>query len=262
MSLFDSAFLAEEIGRALGTKRIPAVLGDVNGNIYDADRMGYVWVQQSTDSGITQTLSVKMYGTVRMNPGMAVLLSYDHHGELCVIGQDFEGMVASGQNPIVNNPLDRYANSYINQEQIQTLICHAFGTTDAPSMLVVVRAWLVRRGTLWTYLTEQQLDLTSYVPSSGNHLLAAVWVTAANTIAVTTSTAQATTTPFDITDLQECQTGINGQSTPVRFWRLYGGQTGVVETDSWLDGRQFLYAPAAETDAARHLFTYRNFGGL
>lgn len=205
---------------------------------HDPTRKGYVNVIVEVADGVAFQRSVRSgYITTQMQKGTAVFVGYDTDRELAIVDIDFQGQQASGLNPGANNPADRYFYGATTQDSIQTLQCHPLAND---SMIVVVRPWFYLLDGVWYEWPAQQVDLTDYIPSSGNHVLVALWLKTDNTIEITNSTEQLLRDRLDITDVQECYDAASERVSAIRLWRLYAGMGGIKETDSWRDSRQIL----------------------
>lgn len=219
---------------AFRLSRIPATIVD-----RDVTRAGYVIVQGRSVDGYSFQRSVPMMGVVPIQSGIGVLLGRDHKRRMVVVGPDLDQQLAQGIDPAVNNPADRLYYGATNQDNLHTLYCAALSTETDPSMEVVIYPWMWRDvDGEWFELPEQRFDFTSLVPAANTHCLVALWVTAENNVSYTASTPQALVDELDITDVNECETvDTLNYASSIRFWRVYGGMTKVVELDSWRDGR-------------------------
>ncbi|MCA9915071.1 MAG: hypothetical protein KC496_17070, partial [Anaerolineae bacterium] len=141
---------------------------------------------------------------------------------------------------------DRLAYEFLDESRLQTLKCYTVSNADSPTTEVVVLDWLYRRGQTWVLFPATRVDLDGYIPTAGYHLLAAIWLDANNAVEVTTSTAKDLVDPLGLDDIQECQDAASAGAIPVHIWRLYGGQTAVVEADSMGNLRQRINLPGYE----------------
>lgn len=219
---------------------IRAILGDGNGVLYDSNNpnSGYVWVRQLTSNGLSTAQRVRspyQGAPVIMANGTPVILKRDSDKQLFVAGPDFQGSIAVGVNPAVNNASDPQSNKWVNQGNIITAGCYP---TIPPSLKVWVNAWIVVINNVAYQLPGVQADLTALVPAAGNHCLATVFVKSDfASVEAVASTAQSTLDPLDITDFQETLNGKSLGSIPNWSWKLQGGQTTIADTDSFLDCR-------------------------
>lgn len=235
--------------RRLGLETRKGILGDSNGAVYDTTQKGFVWVRLQTgvdsagDPTYGKPFSVRLQAVLDPKPGKSVTLGYDHDNELAVIGADFAGLVQQGYNPLADNAADPRVGtgSPIAQGQLMTLRSEAIATASSNSTDVIVRGFLyVKENTVHVYAGEQ-VALSSYIPSSGEHRIAALFFDLANeAIEVVASTAQSQVEPLGEADLQECVTGASAGTIPVWAWKLYGGQTTILNSDTFTDFRQFI----------------------
>lgn len=231
---------------ALGLSRTPAVIVD-----YDPFRAGYLIVVSSTQDGTLLRQSLPNKAVVPVQPGMGVLLAREPYKRRLVVKEpDFDQQLATGVNPHVNNPADRFFYGATNQSTIQTLFCGALGTDAHPSMEVAIHPWMWRGSDgVFHELSEQRFDMTdpagdgsedTLVPDGATHRLVCLWVTEDNLITWTTSEPQSLVDDIDISDANECEEDAEVTWSPIRFWRLYGGMTNLRESDGWRDARQVL----------------------
>lgn len=230
--------LAAKAGYVLRTDRMRGILGKEDGTIHDPDNPGYIFVRVQVDTETAMLRSVRSVATIQMIPGASVWLQYDNEGELEIEKADFAGQLGQGINPALNNPADRNIGAIVNQERIQTLLCQP---TSPFSMEVLVHSWLYLLDGTWTHSPEQLIDLTSYVPASANeHCLVGLFLDNTNTVVIGASTDQNQGDDLDLEDIQEAYDAVADVVAPIRFFRLYSGQTEIRETDAKFDGRQFI----------------------
>lgn len=229
--------LRQRVRRTLNLDPIRGILGDSNGIIYEPNRPGYVRVRLRQGTGFTTYATVRNKATIQMIPGNPVLLYRDPDNELAVYEADLQAQLQSGINPIANNPLDRAAFASKNQTEILTALCYPLSPS---SMKVGVKQWPYIIGSTIYLFNGGTIDLTSFVPSSGNHCLVTIFLKTNQTLEAKAATARNILDPLDITDIQQCLTAKTTGSVALWCWRLYGGQTTITIQDSWLDLRQFL----------------------
>lgn len=242
MSILSTEDTAKLIQRKLGLVVFPATLGDANGVVYDdpVARNGLVRVRYTTAAGLSLPPVVRMRATLPPNPGTSVLVGYDKQGELAVLEGDYTGMLVQGVNPLVMNAADPNVYGTINQTSIVTALSHAIATPNVVSTDVAVRAWIYLEDDVWHYFPGERVALSSFIPSSGTHVLVGLYLKTDDTIETFDSTPRDLLDPLGITDVQEIHDQATAGSKPIWFWRLYGGLTNILDKDSFLDGRQFI----------------------
>ncbi len=233
-----------------------AILGDENGNVDVPNQTGKVYIrlaQEKDDNGnalYSQAVSVWHDPQANYVPyaGMGVMVGLDENGELCVMKADRKAILSGGINPRAFNANDPQ-RAFVNPRNLTPAICRPVGTAGNPSTLVTIHPLLSDHlGDYVQYSGTQtsasKVDLSSYIPSSGNHLLAIVWLDLGTLLpSVTASTAQTITTALDSTDVQECFIARPPDSVPLAGFRLIGGATNITTADLYEDYRMWLNAP-------------------
>ena len=213
--------------------------GALRGQIYVPYKLGYVWVCQRQASGFGTEKAVRVGPNVNlpMKPGTGVRLGYVD-GERCVLSVDFDALVTSGGNPLSTNPLDP-SMQFSRQADIVTALC----TPDNPdtTLYVLARGWWFLYNRTWYRFGGERVNLTSFVPSAGQHRVVGIFVLAdGSATEAKGSTAQSMLAPLDKSDVQEATDAATDGSTPLWFWTLYGGQTAIKASDTFIDGRNML----------------------
>lgn len=235
-------FLVRKFRRKFNLDKERALLGDASGVIYEPNRKGYVRVRKQAANGLFTAPAVVRLGRaqVNMTPNKAIWLGYDEDDEVTVIGPDFSGQLAQGDNPYSNNMGDRNLYAYTNQDSIVTLLSHA---RQPASMTVAVRGFYSISETAVTEFPGGTITLQA--PTYGTqHRLAAIFLKSDMTLEATYGTVQSIVEPLDTSDMTECVLNKTAYAIPIAFWRVYGSQTVVIDTDKWADGRQFINIPA------------------
>ncbi len=229
------------LSRRLGLTYIHAVLGDANGVVYPdpVNRPDLMNVRYKTAAGLSlpPALPVGPNYVGQDTPGTPVICRYDNNGQLVIWGNDIPGQRANGFNPIANNPAASVNQRTTPTDTILPLLSHC---TSPVSLKVVVRSFFYVAGRLAYLFDGAQVDLSSYVPSAGNHRIVGLFLKEDNTIEISASTTQSLLAPFDLSDYQECVTGASIGSTPIWFWHLHDAQTTITDDDRLLDGRQIV----------------------
>jgi len=230
--------------RRLNLQPRRAILADRAGVLYEPGRPGYVRVRYPASPENTDALAypttVRLNAIVPMRPGQPVLVGYDADNEVAVVGGDFSGALASGGNPLVNNPSDDNVFRYLDQRDVTTLRCQRVGPGAPMSVSVLGWPYIVTDGTYHGFI-GQQISLTASIPGSANQQrLALIALKTDDTLEIATSTAQDLNDALDETDIQECITALSAQSTPVHLWRLETGMAALTDDHDYMDMRQFL----------------------
>lgn len=227
---YDPA-LGQQIRRKLKLEQRRGVLGNIDGqcDVPGKPSMYYVREYQSAGAlGIVKEVPLSF--PMQPVPGLAVTLGYNNDNQWAIIDIDREGILAAGDNPIIHNPSHPAVYNSVSPSQWLELSGYSLSTAESPSMLVCIRSLIVyRNGAFSQYLPDEDnpTDLTAFIPSSGEHLFACVWLKTDNTIEVTTSTAQSELDPLDFSDIQECAAGATVGSIPAWVWQLTGGMTAI-----------------------------------
>jgi len=240
------AELKQRIEKRLRLNVERAVLGDENGRIDEPGRPGYVRVRRQTSEGLGKYEVVRERGVFVRTPGAAVKVGLDSDGELAVIEGDFAGQLAQGANPLLNNTANTDIYQWVGQSQITTLYSHALTTATTLSTSVAVRAWIYVRNNTLQRFPGAQVSLSSYIPASGLHRIAVVFVTVDNSTEVVSSTTKNTLDPLGLTDVQECLDARSPGSYPVWAWKLADAQTSITENDKYLDVRGIINVDAVD----------------
>lgn len=232
------------IRRSLHRNPDLAVLGqtsDASSPVFVNDRPGYWWVRE-IQAGGTYGPAIQVRGcTLPMvpTPGLTVKLGVVE-SEKQVLGPDFVSALAQGVNPTQSAAVDPNANnpSFVNQAFIAT----AYGQIVEGTLKLAIRGSVPLVAGVFVKV-EGQVDFTSNVPSAGNHCLALTAVLSdLSGFETQYSTAKSTGIPLDIDDLNEAWALMSDPLTNKPLWSfdIGDGQTALVETNRWMDNRQFL----------------------
>lgn len=246
----------QTIRRRLGFEEYRAILGDAYGIVWDdpVNRPGMMRVRYATASGLSLPPLVRIGSTYQGNtaPGTGVLIGWED-GELRVLRPDINTQMAAGFNPALNNA----SVAARSQQATDSITMFKSHPTSPVSLYVVVRSWLyIESGTVKLFDAsgddgaggfKGKINLSSYVPTTGNHRLACLFLKPDNTIEVKASTTQSVIEPLDLTDLQECFSAATDATKPCWAWRLADGQTTIGDESSWLDLRQFINVASGAT---------------
>lgn len=238
--------------RRLNLATSKAVIGDANGVVYDdpINRKGYYRVRRRTAAGLSTYFVARASGTLQMElyPGAPVILGWEDDEEV-ILKPDVKGQIAAGYDPNQNNAANRPLNKWLDTSNIGQL---SSTPTSPESLYVVVNSLVYLVGdTFYHYYASEdnngtpkgKVNLTSYIPTAGNHRLAGLFLTQNNEIAVGASTTQTMDIPVDLSDLQECRDNSPADSIPVAFWYVHDAQTTITQADYFMDGKQIINIP-------------------
>jgi hypothetical protein len=239
-------WLREKYRRDTDTTGEAAVLGNAAGIVYVPGRTGFVYVRrQASDGSYTDEAQARgPTANVKTAVNRFVTLGYTNN-ILHVTGVSFDAELTAGQNPMINNAADPLANKWTDQATIKTAYCHAVQGT----MTAAVRVWpVLYRGKF--YIAQGNVDLTSYVPSSGKHRLVLVYADQSLDILAAGSDEQATGIPLSLTDMNEAYSAATDVLAPIWFWYLASSTTALSNADypdgnKWIDARQIINLDAA-----------------
>lgn len=223
-----------------------AVTGDGTGVLYDNifPGSGKIWVRQITSNGLGLPALVRGPVTgaaVPLKNNVAVILNWDHDGELCVVSRDPATIVANGQNPLATS--SRTGRTFQSQQNFITLLVTP---TAPPSTSVHLYGWQPIISRTVYQLLGQDIDLSSYIPAAGLQRYATIFVQSDyQTIEVKASTSISSLGPSTLgkADLQECVTASSSGSQAIWAIRLHDAQTTIIDADiqdNGVDLRQFI----------------------
>jgi len=239
--------------KKLGYDRFKAVVGsDTNGNPDVAGFPGMVYIQIRQADGLGPPIPARWQAVCAKNVGQPVEVGYDHSGQLSILAADFDGQVATGINPLSNNPADINVSKFINQSQLTTLLSHPVSTASA-SMLVTVEPYVyIKSGTIHWFLGGNgdgftPIDLTASIPATpATQCMAGLFLKSDDTIEVQVSSNIPASDPLWLDEAQECLNASTAGSSFVWAYHLYYGQTTIVDGtkdaggDTVLDFRQIV----------------------
>jgi len=237
--------IRREYRKANNLDPIPAILGDENGVIYDDPATwgaSRVRVRIKDTRGFLAATVVPNEATsLVMSVGAPVWLGFNESGELVLQRARREAQVRAGFNYGANNAADALAHAFLEKSQWAELLCTPMTTPLTDSLSVWVRSWIyLDSNGQWQHWSGGGIDLSGYVPAANRHLVVVVYLATDVTLGAAASTAQSTSIPLDITDMQEATDAMPTNATPVWFWKLTGGQTKITASDTFLDARQFI----------------------
>lgn len=230
--------LRSKFKRQTGQEKIRGVIGDKDGVVYHTDDKTKIRVRIYEASGLSNYKVVRCNASVKLTPGAAVYIGYDLDGEYTITQADYEGQIAQGTNPLINNAADSNINNFTSQGQFTTGLSFAYetGLTE-----VGVQPWFFFQNGVIRQFNGARVELSSYIPASGLQRLACLFLTPSDTVEVNASTAISLVDVLTIDDdFTECWQGATPGSIPLSAWRLADNQTEVLGTNKWLDLRGVL----------------------
>lgn len=212
--------------RATNTEYTPAVLGNGKGLIPVKYRPSYVWVRVIfADSRYGLPFPVLLPGNsnVSLKNNASIKLGWDEHKRRIVLNGDTDGILASGTSTLSTAP---DLSTSTRQGSIATSNLVALG-----DMLVALRAWNIIKKRIYNEVSYPNIDLSSYVPSSGDKCYALIAILAdLSDVEITTSTPRAIS-DMDLgrADVQECIDALLPDSTPAWVITLIGDQVVITQ---------------------------------
>ena len=184
--------------------------------------------------------------------GSPVLLKYNKHGALVLIGPD-ETQVAQAGDRLSLSALNSGSkqNRFLNLDNVLRLIGRPVSRGSKDSLLVSVAQFIYDHyGNYNTFngmpLQADKLDLASFVPAAGEQRIVQLWLdTFNNNIQVTTSTAQALTVDIVNADFEEAWLGSNRYQDwlPLQSYLLRDNAATITQKELHRDHRQFINMP-------------------
>ena len=265
---FDSLEVIQRDNRraALQDKaRIKAILGNHDGVLYVPGFNGnrvYVRVQGAADANGTlqyqQVTVARLTGSnFLLYADAPVLLRYDHNNNLVIESSDYELIEATGSLSMAVVNVSNPQLNYVDLRQALILLSRPTTTESNSTTTVYVAQWLYDYHGAYhefegTPQAADKVNLSSYIPSAGNHCIVQLWIdTYTRSVRVTASTVQALTSAIDKTDYDECWSGRYNDWIPIQAYKLSDGATVVSADTVDRDHRQWINTPA-ETGFPTH----------
>lgn len=221
-----------------------AYLGDGSGDPRDRVTIGNYFVRLvQADGRLSKAFSIPAHPNAKFPvvDGFAVRLGYDEDGDQVILGAYRPGVQSAGVNPLTLNPLDTVVNKIVTQANFSTFYFERHGDmTNKPLTVSVFPAFIVI-GTSTTYFPGDEIDIASFVPSTGLHCFVVVLWKTDNTLEAFSSTPINTADPLSDTDIQEAINQRSTGSLPICGWRLVGDQTTLTSDETQrVDLRQMI----------------------
>lgn len=237
-----------------------AYIGDGNGKTDVPGKDGYVYVRFSEGKNLNGTPKLGGLTTARATgvafpnyDGSPVYVGYKYNNELEIVSAHYGFLDKIGINTSALNPLNQQSK-FVYLWQLTMGLANAVATTTTPSTRVMVKSFRHYVADIFatfdTPLAADKIDLAAYIPAVDQHCYAAVWIdTYTNLPVVTTSIAQAMTTPLNETDLQELivrtASSRPADGIPLKAFYLANDQTTLVSNVLDVDLRQVINNPLA-----------------
>jgi hypothetical protein len=124
-----------------------------------------------------------------------------------------------------------------------------------PDLTVVVKAWIVTAGGVYTVFPGSPsggLDLSSFVPASGNNCYVVVFIQDDYTTLIAKGSTARSIASISLgdADVQECLTAAPINAVPLVVIKLVGGQTTITNADIVHDLRQLINSDPGEYTAS------------
>lgn len=266
MVYFPSNIIIERL-RGMFKRRVRdselAYLGDTHGAGARVDvpgKIGFVYIHfpnGKDENGFARysdpTIARSGNAAYLNAPGMPVYVAYNDSGELEIKGAQYAAIDQAGFDTRVLNPLNQQSK-FVYIWQITIGLANAVANSVTTSFLVTIKSFYHYTGNrlqkVETPLAADKIDLSSYIPATDMHCYAAVWIDAyTNLPVVTTSVAQATTSPLTAADLQELvvrtASSRPADGIPLKAFYLANDQGTITQSARDVDLRQFLDNPQA-----------------
>lgn len=204
-------------------------LGDGTGETHDRNNPGNFWVRfPAAAGGLTTPVSLPLMVNANLKPDDGIMVEVGMwKNRPVILGARLDSLAAAGINPIQLNPADP-TNQYlgpVNQNQITTFQAMSHGdVTNKPFYAVVMPGVLYVSGVPY-FFTGSEINISSLVPSAGEHCFAAVFIKSDLTLEAFGSTAIADVDPLSDVDLREADALKTFGSYPVWAWELRGDDT-------------------------------------
>lgn len=219
-----------------------AIIGDASGVMkYDTTPPSHVECRvYATDSATgVSTLSgprpiyFPSNINITLKPGTPVLVG-TRYGRECILDPNTSAQLASGLDS--TTAVAAQQGSSAPQGGLSTLKCIA---STPPDLFVHLQGWNVITDGLYTEYQQPGIDLSGYVPSTGEMLYAGIFVLAdlSDVLIVTSTPRAANDDPLDATDVNEILAGWNLLDTPAIAVKLIGDQTEITQAGIDIDGK-------------------------
>lgn len=214
----------------------PAILGKADGTLKEPSVLGYYYIREYTDNGLSSPRLVLLpAGTViNLAPGTAIRLGKDVKGNEVIKGADTAATLAANVDTGSTVPLQPGQGGSGASGVAGSLVVTASAT---PDMNVSVASWNPIPGNTAYQFGGAVVPLVA--PSALMMYYAIVFVLAdlSGTEVVYSTQRSVADLPLGLADRQEGIDGKSPGSTPVWAIKLVGGQTAITQSDIDSDGK-------------------------
>lgn len=236
---------------------VQAILGDESGRVSVDGQPEYYYVRIANGedtTGSTQygrafpVLAGAGYnGSERV--GTAIYIGFAYDGQLAILGTDRQSLVEQGKNPRAENTNSVYRN-FQYMKNADLFLAKPLNTVQTPGFEVRVEpSFYIDENDGFTMFPGGVIDLTSDVPSvdgddQNQHLISGIFINSSGVLESVTSTAKSVGTALTWdTDIVEVWDARSARAFPIRYYKLYSGQTLLTEADDFGDAREWITAP-------------------
>lgn len=192
----------------------------------------------------------------QFTPGVGVSVQYDQElGRYYITGTDADAWHAAGASVQMDNPMAP-GNLYMDSAFVLDFLSQPVLSTGTSTVVEVKPGVLYANGKRYEY-NGGQVDLSSYVASSGNHSILQLWYDPDNdTIAFTQSTEQTEATAFDSTDWDETLSGASTGWLPLQSYEMLDTSgTVITQANKLRDNRPMYTLPFSASAAYQNPLT-------
>jgi len=226
--------------RAIGKDDRKAIIGDVDGVIYEPGRTGFVRVRYPSSDGFGWPTVVRLGITAALTPGLPVKVGW-RDDELQIKSLDNGGIDAGNWNGYIGTTTNQQTNG-VDLNLSPILISTPFGASK-PLYVTLFPFKYIRNGTVHSFTgVSGGVDLSSYVPGSADQSrVVGIYLKPDDTHEVKASIS--TGDPLGDSDFQESLNAATDGNIPAVFWKMRTGQTLISDTDKLWDCRQWINVP-------------------
>lgn len=249
--------------KRLNLKPRTGYLGKGNGEVRDRENPGRYHVRFLQANG-TYSAPVSIPAIANANipltEGVPVEVGFDANGKSVILGVNLIAHAATGDNALHLNPLDDQSKGFVSQGKITTFYTtrHADDATFPFSASVFPGMFYI--DTVLTLFAGDSIDLSGFVPSSGEHCFAVVLLKDDGTLEAFASTPIDGGDPLSFADIEEALASATTGSIPIWAFQIDGDDTLLsVDENKMVDLRVFISAPSTggggggDDDVARYL---------
>ena len=252
-----------DLKKRLNLKPIIGYLGDGTGEVHDRNNRGryFVRLPQSNGSfGSPVSLPAVPNANIPMSDGIPVEIGYDPNGRLIILGVSMTALAATDTNTLNFNPLDNQASEFVQQAKLDTLYATRHADSDnKPFYAVVFPGLYYDSSDVLKLFIGDQIDLSSFQPSSGEHCYAVVLLKEDGDLEAFASTAIDSGDPLSFADIEEALALATAESVAIRAWQVDGDDTMLTVDDNKIVDLRALISPVpsagggGDDDTARYM---------